>query len=85
MDSPNVTPAFSGTLFSVTPSKLTGAEECSDAVHIVAGEHRFCGKELKRKLEQGPVDHEVEFKRTENLVRDNWKSVEVPQHKAGSV
>ena len=30
--------------------------------HIVAGEHRYCGKEFKRKLEQGPVDHEVEFK-----------------------
>jgi hypothetical protein len=24
--------------------------------------HRYCGKEFKRKLEQGPVDHEVEFK-----------------------
>jgi hypothetical protein len=30
--------------------------------HILAGEHRYCGKEFKRKLEQGPVDHEVEFK-----------------------
>jgi hypothetical protein len=30
--------------------------------HIVAGEHRYCGKEFKRKLEQGPLDHEVEFK-----------------------
>jgi DNA polymerase family B len=30
--------------------------------NIVAGEHRYCGKEFKRKLEQGPVDHEVEFK-----------------------
>jgi hypothetical protein len=29
--------------------------------HIVAGEHKYCGKEFKRKLEQGPVDHEVEF------------------------
>ena len=29
--------------------------------HIVAGEHRYCGKEFKRKLERGPVDHEVEF------------------------
>jgi hypothetical protein len=29
---------------------------------IVAGEHRYCGKEFKRKLEQGPVDHEPEFK-----------------------
>jgi hypothetical protein len=31
-------------------------------MHVVAGEHRYCGKEFKRKLEQGPVDHEVEFK-----------------------
>ncbi len=31
-------------------------------MHIVAGEHRYCGKEFKRKLEQGPVDHEIEFK-----------------------
>jgi hypothetical protein len=30
--------------------------------HIVAGEHRYCGKEFKRKLEEGPVDHDVEFK-----------------------
>jgi hypothetical protein len=30
--------------------------------HVVAGEHRYCGKEFKRKLEQGPVGHEVEFK-----------------------
>lgn len=30
--------------------------------HIVAGEHRYCGKEFKRKLEQGPLDHELEFK-----------------------
>jgi len=30
--------------------------------HVVAGEHRYCGNEFKRKLEQGPVDHEVEFK-----------------------
>jgi hypothetical protein len=29
--------------------------------HVVAGEHRYCGKEFKRKLEQGPVDHEIEF------------------------
>jgi hypothetical protein len=28
----------------------------------VAGEHRYCGKEFKRKLEEGPVDHDVEFK-----------------------
>ena len=31
-------------------------------MHVAAGEHRYCGKEFKRKLEQGPVDHEVEFK-----------------------
>jgi len=31
-------------------------------MHVVAGEHRYCGKEFKRKLEQGPVDHDVEFK-----------------------
>jgi hypothetical protein len=29
--------------------------------HVVAKEHRYCGKEFKRKLEQRPVDHEVEF------------------------
>ena len=31
-------------------------------MHVVAGEHRYCGKEFRRKLEQGPVDHENEFK-----------------------
>jgi hypothetical protein len=31
-------------------------------MHVVAREHRYCGKEFKRKLEQGPVDHEVEVK-----------------------
>jgi len=31
-------------------------------MHVVARGHRYCGKEFKRKLEQGPVDHEVEFK-----------------------
>ena len=31
-------------------------------MHVVAGEHRYCGKEFKRKLEQGPMDHEGEFK-----------------------
>ena len=30
--------------------------------HIVAGEYLYCGKEFKRKLEQGALDHEVEFK-----------------------
>ena len=29
---------------------------------VVAGQHRYCGKEFKRKLEQGPLDHEIEFK-----------------------
>src|SRR5262249_25484432 len=29
---------------------------------VIAGEHRYCGKEFRRKLEQGPVDHEIEFK-----------------------
>jgi hypothetical protein len=31
-------------------------------MHVVAREHRYCGKEFKRKLEQGPVDHEIDFK-----------------------
>jgi hypothetical protein len=31
-------------------------------MHVVAGEHRYCGKERRRKLEQGPLDHQVEFK-----------------------
>jgi hypothetical protein len=31
-------------------------------MHVMASEHRYCGKEIKRKLEQGPVDHDVEFK-----------------------
>jgi len=31
-------------------------------MHVVAREHRYCGKEFKRRLEQGPVDHEIEFK-----------------------
>jgi len=30
--------------------------------HIVAGGFNYCGKEFKRKLEQGPVDHETDFK-----------------------
>jgi hypothetical protein len=30
-------------------------------MHVVAREHRYCGKEFKRKLEQGPVDHDIEF------------------------
>lgn len=31
--------------------------------HIIAGEHRYCGKEMRRKLEQGPIDHEIDYKR----------------------
>ena len=31
-------------------------------MHVAAGEHRYCGKEFKRKLVQGSMDHEVEFK-----------------------
>ena len=31
-------------------------------MHVAAREHRYCGKEFKRKLEQGPVGPEVEFK-----------------------
>jgi hypothetical protein len=34
MDSPKVTPAFSSTLKSETPSKLTGGEPCSEAVSL---------------------------------------------------
>jgi hypothetical protein len=30
--------------------------------HVIARLHRYCGKEFKRKLEQGPVDHETNFK-----------------------
>src|SRR6266550_5298139 len=30
--------------------------------HIIAAEHRYCGKEMRRKLEQGPIDHEVDYK-----------------------
>jgi hypothetical protein len=33
-----------------------------ERMHVVAGEHRYCGKEFKRKLEQGPVDHETDFR-----------------------
>ena len=29
---------------------------------IVAGDFKYCGKEVKRKLEQGPVDHETDYK-----------------------
>jgi hypothetical protein len=30
--------------------------------HVIAGQHRYCGKEFKRKLEHGPVDHEIDSK-----------------------
>jgi hypothetical protein len=30
--------------------------------HIVPADFKYCGKEIKRKLEQGPVDHETDFK-----------------------
>lgn len=30
--------------------------------HIVAERFRYCGKEFKRKLEQGPVDHDIDVK-----------------------
>ena len=30
--------------------------------HIIAGIFNYCGKEFKRKLEQGPVDHEIDYK-----------------------
>jgi hypothetical protein len=30
--------------------------------HIIAGDFKYCGKEVKRKLEQGPVDYETDFK-----------------------
>jgi hypothetical protein len=30
--------------------------------HIIAEEFKYCGKEIKRKLEQGPVDHDLDFK-----------------------
>jgi len=30
--------------------------------HIIAGDFKYCGKEVKRKLEQGPVDHEIDYK-----------------------
>lgn len=29
--------------------------------HIVAADFKYCGKEVKRKLEQGPIDHETDF------------------------
>jgi hypothetical protein len=45
-------------------------------MQVVVKEHRYCGKEFKRKLEQGPVDHEVEFKCT---VYENGRVVAGPE------
>ena len=30
--------------------------------HITYPDFKYCGKEVKRKLEQGPVDHEIDYK-----------------------
>jgi DNA polymerase type B, organellar and viral len=30
--------------------------------HILAADFKYCGKEVKRKLEQGPVDHDTDYK-----------------------
>jgi hypothetical protein len=30
--------------------------------HIIAKDFNYCGKEFKRKLEPGPVDHEMDLK-----------------------
>ena len=30
--------------------------------HVVVKDHKHCGKEVKRKLEQGPVDHQTDAK-----------------------
>jgi hypothetical protein len=30
--------------------------------HIIASDFKYCGKEVKRKLEQGPADHEIDYK-----------------------
>ena len=45
-------------------------------MHIVAGELRYCGKEFERKLEQGLVDQEVEFK---CKVYESGRVVEAPR------
>ena len=42
----------------------------------MAGEQRYCGKKFKRKLEQGPVDHEFEFK---CKLYENWRVVVSPE------
>jgi hypothetical protein len=41
-----------GALRSVDPRRAVKAA-------LVAGGFSYCGKEFKRKLEQGPVDHEL--------------------------
>jgi hypothetical protein len=28
----------------------------------IAGEHCYCGKEMRRKLQQGPIDYEIDYK-----------------------
>jgi hypothetical protein len=28
----------------------------------MAADFKYCGKEVKRKLEQGPVDHEIDYR-----------------------
>jgi hypothetical protein len=52
-------------------SKFNGPDRCQcrswtrgmlQRMHFVAREHRYCGKEFKRKLEQGSVDHDADFK-----------------------
>jgi hypothetical protein len=30
--------------------------------HIIAADFKYCRKEVRRKLERGPVDHETDFK-----------------------
>jgi hypothetical protein len=30
--------------------------------HILAADFKYCGKEIKRKLEQGPVGYEIDYK-----------------------
>jgi len=30
--------------------------------HIIAEDFKYCGKEVNRKLEQGPIDHEIDYK-----------------------
>src|SRR5713226_6807062 len=44
--------------------------------HVIAEDHRYCGKEFKRKLEQGPVDHEIDAK---CRIYENGKVVANPE------